>query len=74
MRKTRLFPTLVLYGASLTGGAVATVATVALTISGCKDEGANDMARYPDIGIAPRDMAHGYVDIGIPFVDMEHGD
>ena len=55
MKKTRLFHTLVLVGASLTGGAVAATATVSVAmISGCD---ANDMlpGNYPDIGV-PRDM------------------
>lgn len=66
MRKRRLFPSLVLFGASLTGGAVATIATVGLAVSGCGDDttaqGHPDMTvRLPDCGLpcSPRDMEHG---------------
>jgi hypothetical protein len=59
VQKTRLFSSLVLFGASLTGGAVATIATVSvLTVSGCdnsSDDTSEDMSfgHYPDIGLAP---------------------
>ena len=74
MRKTRLFSALVLYGASITGGGVATVATVSLAVSGCGDDTTSQ--GYPDIGVPfPRDMAVSYPDIGIPFpFDMAEHD
>ena len=74
MRKTRLFPSLILYGASLTGGAVATVATVSLAVSGCCGDDTTSQG-YPDIGVPfPRDMAVSYPDIGIPPFDMAEHD
>jgi len=72
MRKTRLFPALVLYGASITGGGVATIATVSLAVSGCGDDTTQS---YPDIGVPfPRDMAMSYPDIGMPLFDMANHD
>jgi hypothetical protein len=56
MRKTRLFPALVLYGVSLTGGAVATVATVSLAVAGCGDD--TKIEGDPDLPVPLiRDMA-----------------
>jgi hypothetical protein len=75
MRKSRLFPSLVLFGASLTGGAaVATVATVSLAVVGCDDDTTGQ--RYPDIGVGPMDMHVGsYPDIGVPWLpDLAKGD
>ena len=65
MKKTRLFHSLVVLGASLTGGAIATAATVtiAATVSGCGDDTTNgapldlSFPHYPDIGIATLDMS-----------------
>lgn len=73
MRKSKLFPSLVLFGASLTGGAVATVATVSLAVSGCGNDTTSQ--GYPDIGV-PDDMAVRLPDCGLPCSprDMEHGD
>jgi hypothetical protein len=52
VKKTRLFHTLVLVGASLTGGAIATTAVVSVAmISGCDDD--TSMGFYPDIGVPP---------------------
>jgi hypothetical protein len=58
MKKTRLFHTLVLVGASLTGGVVATTATVSVAmIAGCDDD-TTMSGFYPDIGVPPiHDMA-----------------
>jgi hypothetical protein len=57
-----LFHTLVLFGASLTGGAVTTAAIVSVVaIAGCGDDTTNNVPvdlsfrGYPDIGV-PRDM------------------
>ena len=57
MKKTRLFHTLVLVGASLTGGVVAATATVSVVmISGCDDDTSTGF--YPDIGVlSPPDMS-----------------
>jgi hypothetical protein len=61
VKKTRLFHTLVLCGASLTGGAVAVATTAsAVLIAGCGD----DTTTGP-----PADMAH-YFDIGVPRDDL----
>jgi len=67
MKKTRLFHTLVLCGASLTGGAIAatTIASVVL-IAGCGD----DTTTGP-----PADLSIGhYFDIGVPHtIDLSQG-
>ena len=62
VKKTRLFHTLVLCGASLTGGAMAAVTTASVVlIAGCGD----------DTTSAPADMAIGhYFDIGVPRGDL----
>ena len=74
MRKTRLFSALVLYGASITGGGVATVATVSLAVSGCDDDTTSSQF-YPDIGVPfLRDLAVSYPDIGVPPFDMAEHD
>ena len=59
MKKTRLFHTLVLCGASLTAGAIAATTTASVVlIAGCGD----DTTTSP-----PADMSIGhYFDIGIP--------
>jgi hypothetical protein len=61
VKKTRLFHTLVLCGASLTGGAVAVATTASVVmIAGCGDDTTN---------APPTDMAIGhYFDIGLPHV------
>ena len=60
MKKTRLFHTLVLCGASLTGSAVAVATTASVVmIAGCGDDTTN---------APPADMAIGhYFDIGVPY-------
>src|SRR5205814_9476060 len=68
VRQTRLFHTLVVVGAALTGSAFTAGAVVAtVSISGCSGSSANDDLGpgYPDIGV-PWDLSRSYPDIGVP--------
>ncbi len=67
MQKSRLFPTLILFGASLTGGAIATVATVsiAVAVSGCGGDDTSTGYAIIDMGV-PIDLLGHYPDIGLP--------
>jgi hypothetical protein len=60
MPRTRLFHTLILCGAALTGGA-ATVVVTASAVAGCSDDdapGAGDMSPAIIDASIPHDLAH----------------
>ena len=66
MPKTRLFHTLVICGAALTGGTVATVVT-AVTVAGCASDDTTSVAII-DAAIPTMDMAH-LRDMHYPLID-----
>jgi hypothetical protein len=74
MARSRLFTTLVLMGASLTGAVgIATVA--ATTVSGCSSDemvGLVDMQSFIDAFLAPPDLAK-HIDFGV-IIDMAQVD
>jgi len=65
MPKTRLFHTLVICGAALTGGTVATVVTAA-TVAGCDSDDTTSMTII-DASV-PLDMSH-LRDMHYPIID-----